>query len=194
MEFEKFVRLSKVLRELNISLDRAVDFLNLKGIKIEPRPTTKISNETYKLLLDNFNDDKSSKVESNEVLEEKRKEKEILRIKLEEELKIRADISDNQNINNPNSNSNNKTLIQEKKVLNKDLNFKEINKVESSKVTEKNNETDESFKTEYKKLSGPIKTGETINLDKINEKQQEVDDSRKRSYYFNKKCKYKSHP
>ena len=51
MEFEKFVRLSKGLRELNISLDRAVDFLNLKGIKIEPRPTTKISNETYKLLL-----------------------------------------------------------------------------------------------------------------------------------------------
>ena len=94
MEFEKFVRLSKVLRELNISLDRAVDFLNLKGIKIEARPTTKISNETYKLLLDNFDDDKSSKVESNEVLEEKRKEKEIQRIKLEEELKVVEQVKD----------------------------------------------------------------------------------------------------
>ena len=91
MEFEKFVRLSKVLRELNISLDRAVDFLNLKGIKIEARPTTKISNETYKLLLDNFDDDKSSKVESNEVLEEKRKEKEIQRIKLEEDAMFDGD-------------------------------------------------------------------------------------------------------
>ena len=114
MEFEKFVRLSKVLRELNISLDRAVDFLNLKGIKIEARPTTKISNETYKLLLDNFDDDKSSKVESNEVLEEK-KRKEIQRIKLEEELKIRSEISDNQNINNSSSNFNNQSEIQEKK-------------------------------------------------------------------------------
>ena len=130
MEFEKFVRLSKVLRELNISLDRAVDFLNLKGIKIEARPTTKISNETYKLLLDNFDDDKSSKVESNEVLEEKRKEKEIQRIKLEEELKIRSEISDNQNTNNSSSNSNNQTEIQEKKVLNKNLNFQE--KIKSS--------------------------------------------------------------
>ena len=115
MEFEKFVRLSKVLRELNISLDRAVDFLNLKGIKIEARPTTKISNETYKLLLDNFDDDKSSKVESNEVLEEKRKEKEIQRIKLEEELKIRSEISDNQNTNNSSSNSNNQIRNSRKK-------------------------------------------------------------------------------
>ena len=180
MEFEKFVRLSKVLRELNISLDRAVDFLNLKGIKIEARPTTKISNETYKLLLDNFDDDKSSKVESNEVLEEKRKEKEIQRIKLEEELKIRSEISDNQNTNNSSSNSNNQSEIQEKKVLNKNLNFQEKDKIESSEVTEKNIAKDDSLRTKYKKLSGPIKTGETINLEKINEKQQEVDDNRKR--------------
>ena len=180
MEFEKFVRLSKVLRELNISLDRAVDFLNLKGIKIEPRPTTKISDETYKLLLDNFDDDKSSKVESNEVLEEKRKEKEILRIKLEEELKTRSEISDSQNTNNSSLNSNNQTVIQEKKVLNKNFNVEKIDKIESPKDTENKSEIDESFATKYKKLSGPIKTGETINLDKINEKQQEVDDSRKR--------------
>ena len=180
MEFEKFVRLSKVLRELNISLDRAVDFLSLKGIKIEARPTTKISNETYKLLLDNFDDDKSSKVESNEVLEEKRKEKEIQRIKLEEELKIRSEISDNQNTNNSSSNSNNQIEIQEKKVLNKNLNFQEKDKIKSSKVTENNIASDHSLTTKYKKLSGPIKTGETINLEKINEKQQEVDDNRKR--------------
>ena len=37
------VRLSKVLRELNISIDRAVDFLESKKIEIEKRPTTKIS-------------------------------------------------------------------------------------------------------------------------------------------------------
>ena len=48
------IRLNKVLRELNISLDRAVEHLSSKGISIEARPTTKISNETYKSLLDEF--------------------------------------------------------------------------------------------------------------------------------------------
>jgi len=181
MEFEKFVRLSKVLRELNISLDRAVDFLNLNGIQIEPRPTTKISNEIYKLLLSNFDDDKSSKVESNEVLEEKRKEKEILRIKLEEELKTKMVNYDNKkNISNSNLNLNNQPIVEDKKVLNNNFDSKNKEKIDSSNVLEKDNSSDEKLKTNYKKLSGPTKTGETINLEKINEKQQEVDDSRKR--------------
>ena len=44
------VRLSKVLRELNISIDRAIDFLESKSIQVEKRPTTKISSEVYELL------------------------------------------------------------------------------------------------------------------------------------------------
>ncbi|MFS4466908.1 translation initiation factor IF-2 [Maribacter sp. 2210JD10-5] len=79
------VRLNKVLRELNISLDRAVDFLNSKGHDVEARPTTKISNEVYQVLLDEFQTDMSKKVASKEVGEEKRKEKEAIRIQLEEE-------------------------------------------------------------------------------------------------------------
>ena len=50
------LRLNKVLRELNISLDRAVEFLSNVGCEIEARPTTKISQETYKLLLEGFNE------------------------------------------------------------------------------------------------------------------------------------------
>ena len=37
------IRLNKVLRELNISLDRAVEHLAQKGHDVEARPTTKIS-------------------------------------------------------------------------------------------------------------------------------------------------------
>ena len=73
------IRLNKVLRELNISLDRAVDHLTQKGVEIEARPTTKISNEVYQLLLDEFETDKSKKDASFEISEEKRKEKEKLR-------------------------------------------------------------------------------------------------------------------
>ncbi|QHI38159.1 Translation initiation factor IF-2 [Kordia antarctica] len=79
------IRLSKVLRELNISIDRAVDFLTQKGHSVEKRPTTKISQEVYNVLLDGFQTDKSKKVASKELGEEKRKEKEALREQLVKE-------------------------------------------------------------------------------------------------------------
>lgn len=79
------IRLNKVLRELNISLDRAVDFLSSKGHDVDARPTTKISNEVYQVLLDEFQTDMSKKVASKEVGEEKRKEKEAIRVQLEQE-------------------------------------------------------------------------------------------------------------
>ncbi len=79
------IRLNKVLRELNISLDRAVDFLASKGHTIDARPTTKISEEVHQVLLDEFQTDMSKKVASIEVGEEKRKEKEAIRLQLEQE-------------------------------------------------------------------------------------------------------------
>ncbi|MBU2947666.1 translation initiation factor IF-2 [Zobellia uliginosa] len=79
------IRLNKVLKEFNISLDRAVDFLASKGHDIDARPTTKISDEVYEVLQGEFQTDKSKKVASKEVGEEKRKEKEALRLQLEQE-------------------------------------------------------------------------------------------------------------
>ncbi|WP_028892133.1 translation initiation factor IF-2 [Tenacibaculum sp. 47A_GOM-205m] len=81
----KKLRLNKVLRELNISLDRAVEHLAKNGHDIEARPTTKISDAEYQILFDGFQTDKSKKVASKEVSEEKRKEKEAIRQQLEEE-------------------------------------------------------------------------------------------------------------
>ena len=60
-------RLNKVLRELNISLDRAVEFLNSKGIEIEARPTTKITGDVYQVLSDEFETDASKKMASKQV-------------------------------------------------------------------------------------------------------------------------------
>ena len=71
------LRLNKVLRELNISLDRAVEYLSNVGCEIEARPTTKISQETYELLLEGFKTDKSKKDESAEIGEEKEKKRKI---------------------------------------------------------------------------------------------------------------------
>jgi len=81
----KTMRLNKVLREFNISLDRAVEFLSSKGYEVESRPTTKITGDEYQILFDEFQTDKSKKVASKEVGEEKRKEKEEIRLAYEKE-------------------------------------------------------------------------------------------------------------
>lgn len=82
----KKIRLNKVLREFNVSLDRVVDYLKSKGYEIDARPTTKISNEVYEVLYNEFETDKSKRVESKEVSEELKKEKEMLRLAREKEL------------------------------------------------------------------------------------------------------------
>jgi len=81
----KTIRINKVLRELNISLDRAVESLAEKGFQVEARPTTKISQQEYDLLLDAFQTDRSKKEASHEVFEEKRKEKEAIREQAQKE-------------------------------------------------------------------------------------------------------------
>ena len=82
----EIIRLNKVLRELNISLDRAVDFLETKNVEIEKRPTTKITSEVYDLLAGEFQTDASKKVASKVVGEAKLKEKEALRVQREQEI------------------------------------------------------------------------------------------------------------
>ncbi|WP_461533590.1 translation initiation factor IF-2 [Sinomicrobium sp.] len=92
------LRLNKVLRELNISLDRAVEYLSSKGYEVEARPTTKISGEVYQVLLEEFQTDKSKKVASKEVGEEKRKEKEAIRQELEREQELRRQEQERQEV------------------------------------------------------------------------------------------------
>ncbi|MFP5439407.1 MAG: translation initiation factor IF-2 [Bacteroidia bacterium] len=86
MSEERSIRLNKVLRELNISLDRAVDFLKEKGHVIESSPNAKISGAEHNVLVKQFSADQSNKAASLEVSEEKRKEKEALRKEKEREL------------------------------------------------------------------------------------------------------------
>jgi translation initiation factor IF-2 len=85
MSEEKNIRINKVLRELNISLERAVDYLKDKGVTIEASPNTKISESEYTILCNEFAGDKGNKEASKEVIEEKRKEKEALRLEREKE-------------------------------------------------------------------------------------------------------------
>ena len=80
------IRINKVLRELNISLERAVDYLKDKGVAIEASPNTKISDDVYNILCGQFAGDKGNKEASKGVSEEIRKEKEALRLEREKEI------------------------------------------------------------------------------------------------------------
>ncbi|MFK8276398.1 translation initiation factor IF-2 [Capnocytophaga cynodegmi] len=83
---EGTTRLSKVLKEFNISLDTAVDYLKKeKGVEIESNPNVKISGEVVKLLSDKFNADKNKREASKEIVEDQRKEREAIRIEQEKE-------------------------------------------------------------------------------------------------------------
>lgn len=54
MDQVRIIRITKVLKELNISLDRAVDFLREKNVFIETSPNAKINKAEYELLYNKF--------------------------------------------------------------------------------------------------------------------------------------------
>ena len=136
MSEEKTIRINKVLRELNISLDRAVEHLKEKGHEIEARPTTKISTVEYQVLLDEFQTDMSKKVASIEVGEEKRKEKEALLQQIEKEQEEKKAIKEKE----PTVIRGKATLSGPKTVGKIDLNPKEEVVAEPEKAQEKEQE------------------------------------------------------
>ncbi|NQX81149.1 MAG: translation initiation factor IF-2 [Flavobacteriaceae bacterium] len=89
MSESKTIRLNKVLKELNISLDRAVEYLTSKGHAEELRPTSKISAEMNQVLQGGFQTDKKKKAASEEAAEEKKKEKQAILDIQEKERKVK---------------------------------------------------------------------------------------------------------
>ncbi len=199
------IRLNKVLKEFNISLDRAVDFLASKGHEIEARPTTKISDEVYAVLQDEFQTDKSKKVASKEVGEEKRKEKEAIRLQLEQEqeerrlarerraaasevVKAKAELSGPKTVG--------KIDLEPKKRVQKEVveEPKKEQKVEapaekvddSKAVTSKKDEAvvekeppKEKIATQYQKLTGPKIAGDKIDLSKFQKPKKKKEEPEK---------------
>ena len=166
------IRLNKVLRELNISIDRVADFLESKGHTIEKRPTTKISKDLYSLLCDEFQIDADKKIASKEVVEAKNKEKEEIREKQERQQE--DSIKPQSEIIKASS-----KVVQFKKLGKIDLEPKK--ETEKTKTPEETNSVAKEIETQkstpenvenvkkdnYKKLSGLKSTGETIDLNQF---------------------------
>ena len=214
------IRLNVALRELNISLDRAVEFLAQQNIEIEGRPTSKISKDVYQLLLDEFETDKSKKDASHEISEEKRKEKESLRIlqekkeqerleqqqKRQEIIKAKASISKPVTLGKidldapkskpaaapkaatppkaeptPAPKTEAATAAEEKKETTAKPDGEAPAATEKKEATLPTQDGDSNaIKTQYKTLTGPRKTGQTIDLDEFKKKEKGVEEARKR--------------
>jgi translation initiation factor IF-2 len=76
MSDTELIRINKVLKELNVGLDNAVDYLSSKGIVIDKNPNVKITVEAYQILLGQFSSDKKLKEESDKFLAAKTSKKE----------------------------------------------------------------------------------------------------------------------
>ena len=182
------IRLNKVLKELNISLDRAVEFLSSKKIEIEPRPTSKIDQNTYDLLLDEFQTDKSDKDKLEEINTKKRKE---LEAKLaeeikEEELKSQQAIKKEETPIEKEELKPQQSIKKEETPVEEDSTAKKEVSSSSPKVKQpiedvKIDPDDKSkIQTNFQKLSGLKKTGEVIDLDSIKKKEEKVEESKKK--------------
>ena len=199
------IRLNKVLRELNISLDRAVEYLNSKGIEIEARPTTKITEEVHQILSDEFQTDASKRVKSLELSEAKLKEKEALRIEREKELEekvakeaerksivtTKTKLSGPKQVGKIDLDKPKKEVTkakeivkpEEKKPVKKET--KEETEVKPKVTAKKEVESSKSeeveeirVETQYKKLSGPKLSGEKIDLSKFNKPKKKKEEKK----------------
>jgi len=67
---DRIIRLNRVVREINISLEKAVDYLKSLDIIIEANPNAKISYVEFNLLKDHFALDKGDKNTSEDIFKE----------------------------------------------------------------------------------------------------------------------------
>ena len=77
------IRISKVLSELNIGLDTAIDFLASQKQEVEHNRNAKIDQSQYQMLTQQFATDKSSKDKAETLIQQKREEKEAIQAERE---------------------------------------------------------------------------------------------------------------
>ncbi len=133
-------RLNKITRELNISLEKAKDFLKEKNIE-NINPNSKISDDLYKLFKKEFQNDVVSPVKKETPVE--------------------------------------KEVIKPQEIKSEPVVEKTVPKQDPSKPTatpkpeSENNAPSDKIQTNFQKLSGIKKTGETIDIAKFTPKEKE---------------------
>ena len=159
---KKNVRLNKLVKEFNVSIDRIYSFLETKGVK-DLNPNTKVNQEIYMDLLGEFDSEKKAKLSAELLAKEKELEKaeEIIKKREEESIKI-------EKIEKIEEDNEQKEIKQD--LIQKNDSDKKVSEEEDNQV----------IKAKTEKLRGLKSTGETIDLDKFNQPENSEKKKRKR--------------
>ncbi|MEY4485537.1 MAG: translation initiation factor IF-2 [Flavobacteriia bacterium] len=82
----KPIRLGKAAGELNVGIPTIVEFLGSKGIVIDPTPTSRLEQEHYDILCQEYAADQSMKEQSKSALRREKRESLSLKDKIQEEV------------------------------------------------------------------------------------------------------------
>ena len=158
MSKKETVRLNKLVKEFNVSIDRIFTFLESKGIK-DLKPNSKVSHDIYMDLLGEFDTEKKAKLSAELLAKEKelaRAEEIIKQQEAEEAEKARKEqVKLEQE----------KRKREEQERINKDIE-KESNILNQENSSPADNK-DKLIKAKAEKLKGIKQTGEKIDLDKF---------------------------
>ena len=157
-------RLSKVARELNVGISTIVEFLSSQNKEVSSNPNTKIGEELYMLLLQEFQKEKFEKEKADNVVIEQTERKVISINKQEPKKNIEKIIAKADKLSGPSVLG--KIDLTPKEKPDERVNDETAEKVlsdekveESSANKEESVQKSETIKAEIKKLSGPTVLG-----------------------------------
>ena len=157
-------RLSKVARELNVGISTIVEFLNSQNKEVSSNPNTKIGEELYMLLLQEFQKEKFEKEKADNVVIEQSERKVISINKEDSKKKVEKIIAKADKLSGPSVLG--KIDLSPKEKPAEPVKEEATEKVESEEKVEESTANkeesvpkSETIKAEIKKLSGPTVLG-----------------------------------
>ena len=174
-------RLSKVARELNVGISTIVEFLGSQGKEVSSNPNTKIGEDLYMILLEEYQKEKFEKEKADNVVIDQ-PERKVISIKKEEPKKevekivAKADLISRPSVLGKidlSSNTSNPEPVKEEKKEEKTPEPTPSNKDSANEEIASDSDT---IKAEAKKLSGPKVLGK-IELPKVPEKPKPISDN-----------------
>ncbi|MBT4345186.1 MAG: translation initiation factor IF-2 [Flavobacteriales bacterium] len=172
MSNKETVRLNKLVKEFNVSIDRIFSFLESKGIK-DLKPNSKVSYDIYMDLLGEFDSEKKAKLSAELLAKERElaKAEEIImqqeaeeKAKLEAEEKAKLEAEEKAKLE---AEEKTKQEIKKDEVKNTPKIVGKLDVTSKEKSQQTKNEDSELIKATAGKLKGVTTTGQKIDLTKF---------------------------
>ncbi len=165
----KTYRIKSVATEMGVGVQTIAEELNKNGFEVDSKPTTKISEEMYQLLLKEFKSDKEAREEAKQLVRTKKEA--VEKIEKEEKIDEKIEEEDTVLISTPGiSNAPQIVEPEPKKEPPVPVVKEEPPTIEEKKETPKVEEKETHKKVERKVTLSGTKVVKTIDLDKLNAK------------------------